>query len=159
MRTFLIAGFIAAIFAASSPAAPKAGDGLKKLPEPFRTALEKAEFLELMSVMPEKAEGKVDDAVGGFAVRKKTKLKAGDTREITLILLDEGLAEGTTLGKEFTPKHAIRVVHDKKTYEVLLSYESTQVQLFEDGKPVGAPLPISKTPDDTYTRTIRNALK
>jgi hypothetical protein len=158
MRASLITGFVIAVLAAPSHAAPKAGDGLKKLPEAFRAALEKAEFLELMSVHFDQAQGKVDDAVGGYAVRKKTKLK-GDTREITLILLDEGLAEGTVLGKEFSPKHAIRVVHDKKTYEVLISYDATQVKLFEDGKQVGEPLPISKGPDDTFTRTIRNALK
>ncbi len=159
MRGLVISTFVLAAVAVPSPAAPKPGDGLKKLPEPVRTALEKAEVLELLSVQPEKAEGKVDDAVGGYAVRKKAKLKAGDTREITLILLDEGLAEGTALAKCFTPRHAIRVVHDKKTYELLICFECSQVHLFEDGTRVGEALPISKSPEDTYTRTIRNALK
>ncbi len=141
------------------PKPTKNGDGLKKLPEAFRTALDKAEVLQLMSLVPEKAEGKVDDAVGGYEVRKIAKLKKGDDRAIALILLDEGLREADGIAKCFNPRHAIRVVHEKKTYELLICFECSQVHLFEDGKRVGDTLPISTSPQETYNRTIRNALK
>lgn len=140
-----------------APKVTKSGDGMKKLPAAFRTALDQAPVVHLLQVSPNKAEGKVDDAVDNYPVRKVAKLTTDD-RTISLILLDEALAEGSVIGKEFTARHVVRAVHDGKKYEILIGYEGTQAQLFLDGKPVGDPLPISTGTKESFNRILRNLL-
>src|SRR5262245_51900338 len=111
---------VVALVAAGLVTAPARAD---KIPEAVKTALEKADQFELISLDPSERDKPADGGFHGWKVLGKTLVKDKDGRKKVLDALAKGVADNKgEAAKCFIPRHGLRVVHDKKTYDLVICF-------------------------------------
>lgn len=110
-------------------AAAQGAEKENKLPAAVVTALEKAAELEIYSL---DGERDVKDGWHGVKVLGKTAAKGDEAKKVVALLV-KGVAEGSAPARCFVPRHGVRVVHEKKTYDLLICFECSQIHIYTDG--------------------------
>jgi hypothetical protein len=108
-----------------------------KIPEPARTALQKAEQFELFSLDPNPF-GKRDDTserFHGFKVLGKFEVKKAAVRRNLIAAFNASVKESDGKAFEcFNPRHGLRIMHNGKPIDLLICFECKNVMSFnEDG--------------------------
>lgn len=130
-----------------------------QIPEPLRTALEKAPEFELYSLDPKHRD---EDAPSEFLRRKvlgKTLITDSKTRERILGALDFGArSKHQTAGAAcFDPRHAIRVKHEGVSLYLPICFECGHVYVFADGQEKPLYFRIEGTPQPVFDEVLRAA--
>jgi hypothetical protein len=134
-------------------ASPAWGQGKKKeLPEEIQTALQKAPNITLYSVEPTRV--KEGDNIQGWKVLGKTELKAEARKAVVKQLLDS-VAEGKEGARCFIPRHAIRVTHDGKTFDLVICFECNWVYAWVGDKRHQAT--CTKGPEVSWNKILTDA--
>ena len=119
-----VAAFAAALAFAAGPA-PDEG----KLPDAARTALEKADQIDVLSLDPQGGEtGK--DAFHEYKVLNKATVKDATALKEIAAAVEKGVADGGPIAKCFEPRHGLHVVCKDKTYDFLICYQCSQIEVF-----------------------------
>ncbi len=113
-----------------------------KLPDAVLKALEKPGELEVYSLDGEAKEG---GDWHKWRVLGKTTVKADDAKKAAAAL-KKGVEEGESGARCFIPRHGIRVVHDKKTYDFVICFECRWVYVFTDANDKPHLFMISESP-------------
>jgi hypothetical protein len=123
-------GTAAAAVALLAFAAP--GRAEQKLPAAARTALEKADAIEVLSLDPRGG----DDSKAAFhdyKVLARATVKEADARKAVVDAVNKGVAESDgSIAKCFEPRHGLHVVYDGKTYDFVICYQCTQIEVYAD---------------------------
>src|SRR5262245_30134991 len=118
---------VVALAAVPARAASKEED--RKIPDAVKAALEKADHWELLSLDPDRSQKPADGGFHGWKVLGKTLVKDKDARKTLLSALEKGVKENRGVVADcFIPRHGIRVVHNKKTYDLVICFQCYQVQ-------------------------------
>ncbi|HVS35057.1 MAG TPA: hypothetical protein VMS17_05710 [Gemmataceae bacterium] len=144
-----------AAFAAALAFAAGAVRAEDKLPDAARTALEKADQIDVMSLDPAGDE-KGKDAFHDYKVLSKTTVKDGDARKEITTALEKGVAEGGPIAKCFEPRHGLHVVYQDKTYDFLICYQCSQIQVFS-GTAEPATVATSSASKAALDKALKNA--
>ena len=85
-------------------------------------------------------------------------VKDEDTRKKLLDALVKSVSEheGTAGDGSFKPRHGIRVVHDGKTYDIVIGFDSQEGHFFINGKRDGGFL-VSKSPQAVFDKVLTDA--
>src|SRR5262249_6529154 len=109
--------------------------GRDRLPAQVAAVLDKAEKVELLSLVPEEREEERKRDFHGYPVLGKTTLKKEDRQKV-LNALKKGIADSDgRVATCFNPRHGIRASHGGKTVELLICFECLQVDVYAGGKP------------------------
>ncbi len=119
IRTLCVA---AALALAAGPAPDE-----DKLPDAARTALEKADQIEVLSLDPTGVETD-KDAFHKYKVLARATVKDADSRKDIAAAVQKGVAEGGPIAKCFEPRHGLHVVYNDKTYDFLICYQCSQIR-------------------------------
>lgn len=145
-----VAAFAAALALAAGPAPDEA-----KLPDAARTALEKADQIDVLSIDPQGGEtGK--DAFHEYKVLARTTVKDADARKDIAAAVEKGVAEGGPIAKCFEPRHGLHVVFKDKTYDFLICYQCSQIQIFT-GSAEAETVATSGASKATLDKVLKNA--
>jgi hypothetical protein len=107
----------------------------KPLPDDVSAALKNAKSFDLYSIEPH-ARKDAKETLQKYPVLGKTTVADAATRKALIDALEKGIAgnEGEVAGC-FNPRHAIRVVHGGKTYDLIICFECLQISIFvNDGR-------------------------
>ena len=128
------------------------------LPKEVREAFEKATEFELYSLDPAR-EIKKDDKVMLFhdwKVLGKTTLKGDDAKQVRTAI-DKGRKDSDgSVAACFIPRHGVRIVHDKKTFDVVICYQCLSATIYEGDKRIGSFL-TTQSPASILNRVLENA--
>jgi hypothetical protein len=128
------------------------------LPKDVREAFEKATEFDLYSLDPSRMveKNKKDTLFHDWKVLGKTTLK-GDTAKNVRAAIDKGRKDSDgSVAACFNPRHGVRIVHDKKTYDLVICYECLSATVFEGDKRIGQFL-TTRSPEKTLTRVLADA--
>jgi hypothetical protein len=146
-RTLCVAVAAALVLAAG---AVRADD---KLPDAARMALEKADQIDVLSLDPEGAE-KTNGAFHEYKVLSKATVKDADALKDIATAVEKGVADGGPIAKCFEPRHGLHVVAKDKTYDFLICYQCSQIQVF-----TGSAEPVTVATSSASKATLDKALK
>lgn len=124
-----------------------------KLPAAVVTALEKAEQLEVYSL---DGERDVKDGWHGAKVLGQTTVKGKAVQEVGA-LIKKGVAEGDGGAKCFVPRHGVRIVHDKKTYDLVICFECHWVYVHTEGAGDPKPFVTSAAAEKALNKILTDA--
>lgn len=139
MRLLLSLTFTLSVATSCSP------DSGNSLPDAVRAAFDNAAEFDLHSLDPNPREGESKGPpapapllLQGWVVLGKTTLK-GRTAIKAREAIDSGRREsdGTVAGC-FEPRHAVRIVHGSKTYDLVICYACLRAQIYEGTERIGA---------------------
>lgn len=128
------------------------------LPKEVREAFDKASEFELYSLDPARPIKKNDKDVlfHDWKVLGKTTLKGEDARKVRSAI-DKGRKDSDGLVAAcFNPRHGVRFVRDKKTYDIVICYECLSATIYEGEKRLGQFL-TTQSPAPILNRTLENA--
>jgi hypothetical protein len=132
-----------------------AADGKdNKFPDNVRTALDKADALEVYSLDPSERNAK--DGFHGWKVLGKTTLKDQAKRKELLEALDRGMAESTGGARCFIPRHGVRAVYGAVRVDLVICFECGWVYVY-DGDKDGPHLTTSGKPQPVFDKVLRDA--
>ena len=95
----------------------------------------------------------------GWKVLGKTIIEDPDTRQSVISAVEQGFAEwgSGTPPACFDPRHAIHASHNKKTVDILICFECTQVLVYLDDQRQEPYLPISRSPEPVFDKVLTEA--
>jgi hypothetical protein len=126
-----------------------------KIPAAARTALEKAESLELYSLDPGSEEEKPVNNFHGWEILGATTVK-GPAKKKLVTAFKVGVEEsGGAAAGCFNPRHGIRVKHGGKTYDFVICFECLSVSTFVDEEKGG--FLIMPSPQPTFDKILKDA--
>lgn len=109
------------------------GCGGQKIPAPVLTALEKGDKFELYSLDPTPTTEIPPDNFHDWAILGSTKVDKADVRKGLIAALKKAAAENDGIAAGcFNPRHGIRVVHDGKTFDLVICFECLSVIVYID---------------------------
>ena len=152
IRTCCVAvtAFVAALAFAAGPA-----PDVNKLPDAAQAALEKADQIDVLSLDPQGGETS-KDAFHEYKVLARTTVKDADARKDIAAAVEKGVAEGGPIAKCFEPRHGLHVVSKDKTYDFLICYQCSQIEIFMgSGEP--ETVATSGASKATLDKTLKNA--
>ena len=127
------------------------------LPDAARAALTKADQLELYSLDPSKEDNKDKDAFHGYKVLGKTTVKADDARKALADAVLKGVADSDgAIAKCFDPRHGVRAVYDGRTYDLVICFQCSQIEVFAGDKKLGV-TPTAKTAEPALDKLLKDA--
>jgi hypothetical protein len=128
------------------------------IPDEFRTALDKAESLELYSLEPSVPVAKGDTELHGWKVLGKTELKK-DAMAKLVTAFKKGAEEANPKVSAgcFRPRHAIRVRLDGKTYDFVVCFECVAVMIYGGKAEKYAGFHVSGSPAELFNQTLTAA--
>lgn len=127
-------------------------------PKDVRDAFDKAKEFELYSLDPSRAvkKNEKDSFFHDWNVLGKTTIKGANARN-ALAAIDKGRKESDgSVAACFNPRHGVRIVHDKKTYDLVICYECLSATIYEGDKRVGSFLTV-RSPEKVLTRMLADA--
>jgi hypothetical protein len=126
-RCTAVAAFLAGLaFAAATAHAEE------KLPDAARTALEKADAIDVLSLDPQ-GDDESKDAFHDYKVLARATVTDDDARKAVVAAVLKGVAESDgAVAKCFEPRHGLHVVYKGKTYDFLICYQCSQIQVFAE---------------------------
>ncbi len=146
--------WVVAAFAAM-PAFTAVARAEDKLPDAARTALEKTDQIEVLSLDPQGGEtGK--DAFHEYKVLARATVKEADARKEIAAAVEKGVGEGGPIAKCFEPRHGLHVVYQDKTYDFLICYQCSQIQIFM-GTAQAETVPTSGASKAALDKALKNA--
>src|SRR5262245_57933232 len=105
----------------------------QKIPEPALSALEKGDKFELYSLDPRPTEGEPPNAFYEWENLGSTKVTKADVRKKLVAALKKAAADNDGIAAGcFNPRHAIRVVHEGKTIDLVICFECLSVTVYVD---------------------------
>jgi hypothetical protein len=125
----------------------RAADLSAGLPPEFRHALESANEVTLYSLEPLAYREDDSHHFYNYQVLGSARLKDEEARHAAQAFEAAASPVGDGLPDCFDPRHALHVVSGGHTYDFLLCYHCVQMELIEDGNPVGT-LGAGGTPDE-----------
>ena len=144
--------------AASLLVGPASRAADNELPKEVRDAFEKATEYDLYSLDPSRLRKKdaKDELFHDWKVLGKTRLK-GDAAKKIRAAIDKGRKDSDgSVAACFNPRHGVRIVHDKKTYDLVICYECLSANVFEGEKRLGQFL-TARGPETTLNKTLEDA--
>jgi hypothetical protein len=121
----------------------------------FLQALTGAEQFELLSIDPQKPKTPPADAFHGFPVLGRTPIDDPATRKRLIDALRAGAQDGNIPpATSFKPKHVIRVTSAGTTTDFIVSFATSQVQIFVDDLEKNGFL-VSPSPQPTFDEVLR----
>jgi hypothetical protein len=142
---------VAALSAALVFAAGPADES--KLPDAARTDLEKTDQIDVMSLDPAGGETS-KDAFHAYKVLGKVTVKDSAVLKEIAEAVEKGVAEGGPIAKCFEPRHGLHIVYKDKTYDFLICYQCSQIQIS-----TGSPEPETVATSGASKAALDNALK
>jgi hypothetical protein len=128
-----------------------------KIPAGARTALEKADQMELLSTDPASQQEKPKDDFHGWKVLGRTQIKDADTRKKLVAALKKGVGENDGMAAAcFHPRHGIRATQGSKTTDFVICFECFQVQVYAGEKRDGSFL-TTDSPQPVFDQVLREA--
>jgi hypothetical protein len=128
-----------------------------EIPTAAQSVLDKATEFELLSLDPapvEASEGK--DLFHGYKILGKTVVK-GDLVGKIRAALEKGVKDSDgSVTDCFNPRHGIRIVHEKKTYDFVLCYQCLSARVYVDDVKIGGFL-TGNSPEPVLTKILREA--
>ncbi len=121
---------------ASCPASARADN---ELPKDVREAFNKATEFECYSLDPSRVLKKNDKDMyfHNWKVLGKTTLKGDDAKKVRAAI-DKGRKNSDgSVALCFNPRHGVRILHGKKTYDLLICYECHSAMIFEGDQKIG----------------------
>ena len=143
-----IAAFTAALTLAAGPAPDE-----DKLPDAARTALEKADQIDVLSLDPT-ADETDKDAFHKYKVLGRATVKDTDARKDIAAAVEKGVAEGGPVARCFEPRHGLHVVYNDTTYDFLICYQCSRIRIFR-----GTPEPETVATSGASKAALDKALK
>lgn len=154
MRRLLSVSAVVLGLAAMAIAAEKDAN---EVPEAARAILDKAETIDLYSILPQQEKDPNKETFQKYPVLGKTKIKDAEVRKRVIGALVKGAADNNEgQAKCFDPRHAIRATHDGKTVELVICFACNYVQVAVDGKSVRGFSP-SKAPEAVLDKVLTDA--
>ena len=103
------------------------------LPEKAKAILDQAQSIELYSLDPVESDKTPprDGGLHGWKVLGKTTLTENAKQEL-LTTVTAAIAKKANGARCFWPRHAVRAVHEGKTVDLVICYESSWVHVFFD---------------------------
>ncbi len=87
----------------------------------------------------------------------RVSVKDKETRAAVVAATLKGIQESDgSIARCFEPRHGIRVVHEKKTVELLICFACSQTEVFVDGKGIGT-APTTRSPSATLNKVLPKA--
>jgi hypothetical protein len=152
--TTLTAAFAAALLAGA--AAPEK-DPKPALPADARKALEQAKELELYSLSPGPEKEKPADGFHGWKVLGKTAVKADDARKALAAAVLKGVADSDgSVADCFEPRHGVRAVYDGKTYDFVVCFHCSQIEVYAGDKHLET-TPTAASPEPALDKMLKDA--
>jgi hypothetical protein len=106
------------------------------LPKEVREAFDQAAEIELYSLNPNPDREKTD--FHGWQSLGKTTLKGEDLKTVR-DAVEKGRKESTgDVAGCFIPRHGIRIVREKKTYDLVICYQCLSAAVYDGDKKVGS---------------------
>ncbi len=114
-----------------------ADEKVNTIPDKFRTVLEKAETLELLSIDPIRPKEKSKDSFCGWNVLGRTTVKDAKTCKKLVAALKTGVEGYSGIATRcFEPRHAIRASYRGTTVDFLICFQCVQVAVYVEDKRV-----------------------
>jgi hypothetical protein len=129
------------------------------IPAEFRTALEKAEVIDLYSLDPTPPKGKAEGDFHGWKVLGKTEVKKEALAKL-VAALEKGAAEQdqNVAAGCFNPRHGIHVTLDGKTYDFVICFECVAVTLYKDKEEKSTKgFGVSRSPAEVFNKVLKDA--
>ena len=125
-----------------------------EIPKGAAEAFEKATEFDLYSLDPG-ADG-VKGGFHGWKVLGKTSLKGDDVKKVR-DAVEKGRKESDgTQAKCFEPRHGIRIVQEKKTYDLVICYTCFSADVFEGETRLGGFL-TTRGPAEFLNKVLKDA--
>lgn len=129
-----------------------------EIPKEAREAFEKAAEFELYSVDPDrfaKKDGKAE-LLHGWKVLGKTTLK-GDAAKRARAAVAKGIKDSDgSVAACFNPRHVVRVVSGKNTYDLVICYECHSATVYKGDERLGSFL-TARGPEKTLNGILTDA--
>jgi hypothetical protein len=123
LRMLRIAAALAATaIAGSAPAEDKIADAAL-------TALKTADKIEVMALDPQGGD-ESKTAFHEYKVLAKTTVTDADARQAVAEAVANGVTEGGAIAKCFEPRHGLRVACKGTTYDFVICYQCSQIELY-----------------------------
>lgn len=154
MRRLLSVSVVVLVLAVTVIAAEKEAN---EVPDAARAILDKAETIELVSILPHEERDPNKETFRKYPVLGKTPIKDGEVRKRVVGALVKGAADNKEgQAKCFDPRHAIRATHDGKTVELVICFACNYAQVYVEGKAVRGFSP-SKMPEAVLDKVLTDA--
>lgn len=128
-----------------------------KIPENARSALDKADEFELLSLDPDRKQEESEDDFHGWKVLGRTQIKDADTRAKVVAALKKGVGENDGIvARCFNPRHGIRATYEGETVEFVICFECFQVLVYAGEKGDGSFL-TTASPQPVFDDVLREA--
>jgi hypothetical protein len=139
----------------------------RRIPAAAKVLLEKAEDFELLSLEPIQPKEKPKDNFHGWKVLGKTTVKEAANRKRLAEAFKNGNTEfkwpGGDTGPDkerpktnFSPRHALRVTHDGKTADFVISFASYEAQVTVNGGETQT-IYVTRSPADVFDEVLKEA--
>lgn len=149
---------VAAVFSGCVENTSWNGKLADKIPGQVRTALEKANEFELLSLDPEVPDPdhpKDEDRRKSFG---GTLVTNASTRAKILAALDAGASsDKASPAFCFEPRHAIRVQHAGKNYLIIICFECNRAKVYIDDMPAETGFDTTNSPEPVFDEVLRAA--
>lgn len=129
------------------------GTALARAPKGVSETFGKATEFELYSLDPSK-ESK--EGFHGWTILGKTSIK-GELAQKVRAAIEKGVSENTgTKGGCFNPRHGIRIVREKKVYDMVICFQCQQIYVYEGDKDIDFAL-TSDSPAELLNKVLTDA--
>lgn len=111
-----------------------------EIPKEVREILDKATEFELYSIDPARLTEKKDEKelFHGWKILGKTALK-GDAVKTVRKAVEKGVNDSDgSVAACFNPRHGIRLVHEQKTYDIVICYECLSANVYRGEEKIGS---------------------
>jgi hypothetical protein len=162
MKTRALCGVITSVLFIAGHAAAEDFPEAKTIryPAEVRTALEKAESIELFSlnhkIYGEEAKKKhKGEFFDYWLVLGSVKLKQPEQEKLVAAFHQSVTNWDGAIGC-FSPRHGIRVKHAGATFDLVICFECITVVINKDGKPLGSAL-LKNSPAELFNQILKDA--
>lgn len=150
-RTRCAVAFAALVFIAAP------GWAEEKLPAAARTALERADVIEVLSLDPSGAAD-AKDTFHDYKVLARAAVNDAEARKAMVEAVSKGVAESDgSIAKCFEPRHGLHVVYDGKTYDFLICYQCSQIHVLAAGATEPAVVATTAASRPALEKALKNA--
>jgi hypothetical protein len=158
MKRVILIGVAVGLPAAVTLAVYWAAARDNSIPKDALEAFEKATEFEMYSLDPGRVPAK-DAGTGLFhqwKVLGKTTVKGDEVKTVRTAVVKGAEDSDGMVAACFNPRHAIRIVHDKKTFDLVICYECLSARVYEGDKIIGSFL-TTRSPEKTLTKVLTDA--
>jgi hypothetical protein len=129
-----------------------------EIPKEAKEAFDKAAQFELYSLDPDRLASKDEkvDLFHGWKVLGKIVVKGADAKKVRAAV-EKGVRDSDgSVAACFNPRHGIRIVTDKKTYDLVICYECLSATVYQGEERAGSFL-TARGPENALNGVLRDA--